>query len=103
MLQPVGHRVLVKIKLKEHTDSGIVLVHDPRYARAAMESGEIVSIGPNAWKAFDDGQPWAVVGDKVVFSKYGGKIVEDPDNLQSDPNEYFMVLNDEDILCKVVD
>lgn len=102
MLEPLGHRVLVKVTLEKQTQSGLVLVRDERFAKAAEEVGIIIAIGPNAWKAFDGGEPWAKVGDKVVFSKYGGKIVEDPTTPPDEDGSYFMVLNDEDILCKVV-
>lgn len=100
MLEPLGHRVLVKVTLEKKTAGGLVLVHDERFAKAAMEVGTIVGIGPNAWKAFDGGAPWAAIGDKVVFSKYGGKIVEDPTDAPED-GAFYMVLNDEDVLCKV--
>lgn len=100
MLEPLGHRVLIKIELQKKTEGGLVLVHDERFAKAAMEHGEIVSVGPNAWKAFDGGEPWAKVGDKVLFSKYGGKLVEDPTTPAEDGIDY-IVINDEDVLCKV--
>lgn len=108
-LEPLGHRVLVEVILQKKTESGIILAHDERFAKAAMESGYIRAIGPEAWKAHNrssgTSEPWAKIGDRVVFSKYGGKIVEDPANPYPENNEdvvsYFMVLNDEDILCKV--
>ena len=52
----------------------------------------ILAIGPTAWKAFDDGQAWAKVGDRIIFSKYTGKLVEHPETL-----ERFMLINDEDV------
>ena len=100
MLEPLGHRVLIKVVLKKQTDSGLVLVHDERFAKAAMEHGEIIAIGPNAWKAFDGGEPWAKVGDRVLFSKYGGKFVIDPDNPPVD-GEDFIIINDEDCLARI--
>ena len=48
-LSPLGHRVLIKVTLQKKTDSGLVLVHDERFAKAAMEHGIIEAIGPNAW------------------------------------------------------
>ena len=65
----------------------------------ATTTGTVVSIGPNAWKAFDPGPdwaPWAEVGDRVMYAKYGGKVVKDPDT-----NEEFVVLNDEDIISRI--
>jgi len=56
--------------------------------------GTVVRIGVNAWKAFDDGTPWAHVGDKVVFRKYAGEVIKDGD-------VEYRVVNDEDILCRI--
>ena len=99
MINPSGHRVLVKPdEIKTETASGILLVTDANKRQEAQAQifGKIVSIGPNAWKAFDDGQPWAKVGDHVAFAKYGGFVIKDPYT-----EEEFRLLNDEDI-CAVV-
>ena len=63
--------------------------------KAATTKGRIVGVGSNAWKAFDDGLPWASVGDVVYFAKYGGKWVE------VEGKEY-VIINDEDVQCKVL-
>jgi co-chaperonin GroES (HSP10) len=47
-----------------------------------------------SWKAFDEGKPWAKVGDRVAFAKYGGFILEDEKTL-----EKVRVLNDEDVVA----
>lgn len=96
MIKPVGHRVLVEVKVKKESKGGIVIVTDEKAARVHMETGILRAVGPNAWKAFDGGEPWAKVGDHVYFSKFGGKMVKDP-NSDSDESEFF-ILNDEDIL-----
>lgn len=92
-IEPAGHRVIVKPDpLEEISAGGIVIAHgaDKKRKEQAQQTGVIVAIGPNAWKAFDDGAPWAVVGDRVYFAKYGGHIIEDGD-------EEYRLLNDEDI------
>lgn len=93
----VGHRVLVKPEEVETISSGgIHLVVDEVRERAAQQVGTIIKIGPMSWKAFDRNDPnwapWAKVGDKVIYTKYGGKFITDPDT-----QEKYVVLNDEDI------
>jgi len=92
--EPAGHRVVVKPDdVQERTESGIYL--PPQgidRKKAEMTTGELVAVGRNAWKAFDDGAPWAEVGDTVIYAKYGGYSVRDEDG-----GEY-RILNDEDIV-----
>ena len=98
MIQPAGHRVLVKVQeAEEVTQSGIIIPKNiaDKHTEAGI-LGVIVAVGPTAWKAFDDGEAWAQVGDKVAFAKYGGFVLEDPET-----KEQFRLLNDEDI-CALV-
>jgi chaperonin GroES len=98
MIVPQGHRVLVRPdKKEEKTKGGIILAETIRQnEELAGIFGTVVAIGPTAWMAFDDGRAWAKVGDKVVYSKYGGLVLEDPDT-----KELFRLLNDEDIYCTI--
>lgn len=74
--------------------------NEERRSKLAQEIGEVLSIGPLAWMRQDlqgnrkpeEWQPWCKVGDRVVFSKYAGKLVPDPDT-----GEEYMMVNDEDI------
>ena len=105
MIIPVGHRVLVKQeKYDEHDEvfasakrAGLEIVKDGqiRY-QASVDKGVIVNIGNTAWKDFG-GEPWAKVGDTVVFAKQAGKSIEDPE----DKNTPYVVLNDEDIVAVI--
>lgn len=91
MIKPAGHRVLVKPDaVEEISKGGIVLVQNNKREKEAQITGVIVAIGPNAWKAYDGGEPWAAVGDRVYFAKYGGELIKDGD-------EELRILNDEDI------
>ncbi|MEA2038870.1 MAG: co-chaperone GroES [Thermodesulfobacteriota bacterium] len=94
MIRPAGHRVVVLPEvIPEKTDGGIY--RPPTNVdreQLAVIKGKIIEIGPTAWMDFSDGQPWAKVGDEVVFSKYGGLIVDD-EGIQ------YRVLNDEDIVA----
>jgi chaperonin GroES len=96
MIVPQGHRVLVKPEKKEEkTEGGIILAQSIREKEElAGIFGTVIAIGPNAWAAFDGGEPWAKVGDRVVFSKYGGLVLEDPET-----KELYRLLNDDDIYC----
>jgi chaperonin GroES len=98
MIVPAGHRVLVKVEdAEEVTKGGIVIpktIADKN--TEANIIGELVAIGDTAWKAFDDGVPWAKIGDRVAFAKYGGFIIADPDT-----GEQFRLLNDEDITAVI--
>lgn len=92
--EPCGHRVLVLPDVvEEKTAGGIILAQTTkdRDQQATMR-GTVIKVGINAWKAFDDGLPWAQEGDRVVFRRYAGEVVKDGDT------EY-RVINDEDCLC----
>lgn len=98
MIRPAGHRVLVKVQEAETVTAAGIIIPDAISERQAEANvfGEIVAVGPTAWRAFDDGQPWAQVGDLVAFAKYGGFVIEDPDT-----KERFRLLNDEDITAVI--
>ena len=96
MIVPCGHRCLVKVdEVEEVTKGGIILAQTTRDSQQlAGIFGTVVAIGPNAWKAFDEGEPWALVGDRVCFAKYGGFVIEDEKT-----GENFRLLNDEDVVA----
>lgn len=98
MIKVVGHRVLVKPASVEKTTASGIIIADTTHEKNQrdQQKGTVIQIGPNAWKAFDDGSPWAAVGDLVLFSRYGGKIVKDG-------NEEFRILEDEDIVAIISD
>lgn len=98
-IEPCGHRVVVKPDpIEEKTQSGIIVSVGEKKEReqAAQTTGVIVAVGPTAWKAFDDGEPWAAVGDRVTYAKYGGWPFDHD-------GENFRLLNDEDITGRVVE
>jgi co-chaperonin GroES (HSP10) len=102
-IKPLGHRLLVKPEKLEEVDevrkraiaAGLILETKDR-EQAAVDQGIVIDIGSTAWKAFDDGEPWASIGDRVVYSRYGGKVIKDPDT-----QEDFVILNDEDVIAKL--
>jgi len=99
VVEMVGHRVLLKPAddvASEKTEWGFELNvgDDFKRQKASTTIGEVVSIGPMAWKAFDgdrpEWKPWANIGDVVYFAKYGGKFITIDD-------EDYIIINDEDV------
>ena len=89
-IKVIGNRVVIKqLESEEKTASGILL---PDTAKEKPFEGEVIAVGPG--KVLDNGsyEPMEVkVGDKVVFSKYGGIEVK----LEG---EDYLVLRQDDIL-----
>lgn len=89
-IRPLHDRVIVRrLEEERKTASGIVI---PESATEKPDQGEIIAVGNG--KVGDDGKihPLDVkVGDKVLFSKYGGQIVK----VQG---QEFMVMREEDIM-----
>ena len=89
-IRPLHDRVLVKrVEEEKKTASGIVI---PDNAAEKPDQGEVLAVGSG--KIMDDGKvrPIALkVGDRVLFSKYGGQTVKvDGDEL--------LVMREEDIM-----
>ncbi len=91
-LQPLEDRIVVKpSEGEEMTASGLVI---PDTAKEKPQEGEVLAVGPGR---FEDGQrvPLDVkVGDKVIYSKYGGTEVK----LGSDE---LLILSARDVLAIV--
>ena len=90
-LTPLGDRVVVKPEpSEEKTKSGIVL---PDSAKEKPQEGTVVAVGIG--RVLDNGQkvPLEVkVGDKIIYSKYGGTEVKIED-------EEYIILQERDILA----
>lgn len=103
MLEALGNRVIIKPdSIEEVTSGGIVIAQTSNYVReerAATSTGIVVDFGPAAWlDPSMGGEPWAAIGDRVVFARYAGKFVTDPDD-----NEEYVVINDDAIQAKVLE
>ena len=71
MLKPLGDRIVVKALEAESQSSGGIILPDT--AKEKPQQGEVLAVGPG--KMLDTGKVSVVdvqVGDKVVYSKYGG-------------------------------
>ena len=93
-LQPLADRLVVKPTEKEEkTKSGIYL---PDTAKEKPQEGEVVAIGPG--RITEDGKRIPMdlkVGDKVIYSKYGGSEIKIDD-------VEMIILRESDILAKKV-
>jgi chaperonin GroES len=91
-LEPLDDRIVVKPAEEEETTvSGIVI---PDTAKEKPQEGEVVAVGPGR---FEEGSrvPMDVkVGDRVLYSKYGGTEVK----VQGDE---YLVLSARDVLAIV--
>jgi chaperonin GroES len=89
-LEPLEDRIVVKPGEEEETTvSGIVI---PDTAKEKPQEGEVIAVGPGR---FEDGQriPMDVkVGDKVIYSKYGGTEVK----IEGDE---YLILSARDVLA----
>ena len=92
-LKPLEDRVVVRaLEAEQTTQSGLVI---PDTAKEKPQEGEVVAVGPG--RISDQGERIALdvsVGDKVVYSKYGGTEVK------LDGEEY-LILSARDILAIV--
>lgn len=104
MIKVCGHRLLVKPieYLGEDLEKQSALknlgfqiadTEDNKRAKESMDKGTVVQIGPTAWNDFG-GLQWCKVGDEIVYAKFAGKLIVDPDT-----NEKFYALNDEDVVA----
>ena len=93
-LKPLDDRIVVRpSESEETTASGLVI---PDTAKEKPQQGEVLAVGPGR-RAENSGEliPMDVkVGDKVVYSKYGGtEITIDGEDL--------LILTGRDVLAKV--
>ena len=92
-IKPLEDRIVVKpIDAEQTTASGLVI---PDTAKEKPQEGEVLAVGPGR---FEDGQRLPLdiqVGDKVIYSKYGGTEVK------YDGQEY-LLLSARDVLAVVV-
>ena len=90
-IKPLEDRIVVKtLEAEQTTASGLVI---PDTAKEKPQEGEVLAVGPG--RVDDNGQriPLDVeVGDKVIYSKYGGTEVKYA-------GEEFLILSARDILA----
>ncbi len=93
-IRPLDDRVVVEpIEAEEKTAGGIVL---PDTAKEKPQRGIVVAVGPG--KLLDSGERGelsVVVGDEVIYGKYGGSEIEIN-------GEEVKILRESEILAKVI-
>jgi chaperonin GroES len=93
-IKPLEDRIVVKqVDAEETTASGLVI---PDTAKEKPQEGEVLAVGPG--RIDDNGNRVPldiVVGDKVIYSKYGGTEVKYS-------GEDLLVLSARDVLAVVV-
>lgn len=92
-IQPLGDRLVVKVVevAEEKTKSGLYV---PDTAKEKPQEAEVIAVGPGALNDKGERIPMDVaVGDKVIFSKYGGTEVKVN-------GEEYLIMSQRDILAK---
>ena len=92
MIRPIGDKVVVKAEIEEGKTSGGIILPDT--AKQKPQMGAVVAVGTG--RQLDDGKraPVSVkVGDRVVYSKYGGNevTVEGEDYLILDTDSIYAI------------
>lgn len=101
---PVGHRILVlPDEVETKSTSGIILPIDEEKELAASQFGTVLAIGEGCWVYHTkEGKvqetPWCSVGDRVLFAKYAGRMLDDTEN-----GNKLIILNDDDIMAVIKD
>ncbi|WP_374107427.1 co-chaperone GroES [Nocardioides sp. cx-169] len=93
-IKPLEDRIVVKpLDAEQTTASGLVI---PDTAKEKPQEGEVVAVGPGRFNEDGDERiPMDIsVGDKVIYSKYGGTEVKYG-------GEEFLILSGRDVLAIV--
>ena len=92
-IKPLEDRIVIRqVEAEQTTASGLVI---PETAKEKPQEGEVVAVGPG--RVADNGNRVPVdgaVGDKVIYSKYGGTEVKNA-------GEEFLVLSARDVLAVI--
>lgn len=101
-IKPILHRILVKpddimekdVHLRKAKELGLIVHRDEQdREQAAVDEGTVVDFGPTVFRDFGSDNP-IKVGDKVVYARYAGKPIVDPDD-----EVKYVALNDEDVIA----
>ena len=92
-IKPLEDRIVVKaVEAEQTTASGLVI---PDTAKEKPQEGEVIAVGPGRIDDHGNRVPVDVaVGDKVIYSKYGGTEVKYQ-------GEEYLVLSARDVLAVI--
>ncbi len=91
-LKPIGDRVIVELLEEEMAKVGSIYVPDT--AKEKPQQGKIIAVGQGKRDGKDLIPMTVKVGDKVLFTKYGGS------EIKYEGKDY-MILSESDILAVV--
>jgi chaperonin GroES len=94
VITPLGDRILVKRVSPEEKSAGGIII--PEKSQEKSSTGVVLAVGPGARD--NDGNLTPInlkVGDKVLFSKWGGTEVP------SDGDENTLIMNSSDVLALI--
>ena len=97
----IGFRAIVRPhEVEKMSKGGIALAIDEVMERNAQVMGKLLDIGPDFAKDYKPSHPaWGLkVGDIVVYAKYAGKWVKDPQTADE-----VLYINDEDVVGQYVE
>lgn len=106
--KPCGHHVLIKPRNLADVDEnfaagqrmGLVLTRrTQRQESVAISVGQVIDLGPIAYKDTAEGKPWCKKGDWVAYARHGGMYVEEPS--EDGKNSGWLILNDIDVVAIV--
>ena len=109
-LKARGHRLLIKPDPVEKISAGgIVLSINEKQERQASQKGTVLGVGPMAWKneaygyGLEGWEPWVKEGDRILFPRYGGKLVciNDTPTTPDEKREYVIIINDDDVQAQI--
>ena len=90
-VKPLADRLLVKAETEKETRKGGIIIPDT--AKERPQQGEIIGVGPGKKNKNGEIIPMTLkVGDKVIFSKYGGTEI-------TIDNKEYLILREDDILA----
>ncbi len=92
-IKPLEDRIVIKsLEAEQTTASGLVI---PDTAKEKPQEGEVLAVGPGRIDDHGNRVPLDVnVGDRVIFSKYGGTEVKHA-------GEEYLILSARDVLAVV--
>lgn len=92
-LEPLGDRIIVEaIEEETTTSSGIIM---PDISREKPVRGLVTAVGEGRWENGERLPMGVVVGDTVIYSKFGGT------DVKIEGNE-FLILRESDVLARVL-
>jgi len=92
-IKPLGNRIVISlIKQKTETVSGIIISTEEKNEQVM---GKVIEIGEGSGSKYDINNTSIKKGDVVLFAKFTGDDVIDPNN----PDIVYKILKGEDVLA----